>query len=126
MSVTMPKCHYLPLGEWESVLDAPVVEMLSFSGLPDSNQPEVFDPLIGYIRATAGCVKVLAAPTTQFGDGKDESRFLIIVGWESIEAHEKGKNPEGFSKLPMTFWKGVEMHHIKWEKVTPENTKAKL
>lgn len=126
MSVEIPKCHYLPLGEWESVLSAPVVEMLSFSKLPDSITPVAFQPLVEYIRATPGCVKVLAALTMQYGDGKDEKRFLIVVGWESVEAHEKGKKPEGFAKLPMPLWKKVEMHHVKWEKLTAQNFKAKL
>jgi hypothetical protein len=121
MSKEIPKCHYLPFQPWESVLSAPVTEMLSFYGLADSTQLDgatsVFGPLIEYIRGTEGCIGIIAAPTTQYGDGVDEKRYLIAIGWESVEAHEKGKKPEGFAKLPMALWKKVEMHHVKWEKV---------
>jgi heme-degrading monooxygenase HmoA len=129
MSVEIPKCHYLPLGEWESILSSsPLVEMLSFSSIPSSLPPSTFSPLVSYIKSTAGCVDVVAAPTMQYGDAEGDGRFLLMVGWESLEAHEKGKNPEGFKKLSTKLWKKVEMHHVRWEKVVPlvEGKKARL
>jgi quinol monooxygenase YgiN len=117
MSTKNPRCHYLPLRPWESLLSSPVVEMLSFSKLPDSTDPSAFEPLMEYIRKVEGCLNVIGAPTTQYGDGKDEKRFLIMIGWESIEAHERGKKPEGFAKLSDALWKKAEVHHVKWEKV---------
>jgi hypothetical protein len=117
MSTKIPKCHYLPLRPWLPVLSAPVVEMLSFSKLPDSIHPSVFTPLIEYIRGTEGCLNVIGAPTTQYGDGVDQKRFLITIAWESIEAHERGKKAEGFATIPDSLWKKAEVHHVKWEKV---------
>jgi hypothetical protein len=130
MSTNIPKCHYLPLRPWESVISAPVVEMLSFSRLADSIDLEgascIFNPLIEYIRGTEGCLKIQAGPTTQYGDGPDQKRFLITIGWESIEAHEKGKKPEGFATLPMDIWKKAEVHHVKWEKVESVSERSRL
>lgn len=42
-----------------------------------------------------------------------------MVGWESVAAHDGAKSVEGFAKLPGWVWKIVEMHHVKWEKVSP-------
>jgi len=50
-------------------------------------------------------------------DAKEQGMFLIMVGWESLEAHERGKSDEGFAKLPMWIWKKVEMHHVRWVRV---------
>lgn len=61
----------------------------------------------------------LGAKTFQYGDDPEEGRFLIMVGWESVAAHEGAKSVEGFAKLPGWVWKIVEMHHVKWEKVSP-------
>jgi quinol monooxygenase YgiN len=94
--------------------------MLSFSKLPDSTNLggdfSVFQPLIEYIRKTEGCLNSIGAPTTQFGDGIDEKRFLIMTAWESIEAHERGKKAEGFATLSNDLWKKAQVHHVKWEK----------
>jgi heme-degrading monooxygenase HmoA len=117
MSTRIPKCHYLPPQPWRTLLIAPVVEMLSFSKLQSTINPSVFKPLIEYIRGTDGCLNVMGAPTTQFGDGVDQKRFLIVVAWESVEAHERGKKAEGFATLPKELWLKAEVHHVRWNVV---------
>jgi hypothetical protein len=97
------------------------VEMLSFSSLPSTLPGETFTPLVEHIRAVPGCRVVLSAPTMRYPkegeDEKEQGMFLIMVGWESLEAHEMGKSDVGFAKLPMWIWKKVEMHHVRWVRV---------
>lgn len=68
----------------------------------------------------------LGAKTFQYGDGPEGGRFLVMNGWESVEAHEEAKSVEGFAQLSGWVWKKVEMHHVKWEKVVPGGEVAKL
>lgn len=119
MSTQIPKCHYLPWHNWSYILTAPVVEMLSFSQLPSSLSTTIFTAIIEFISSRKGCSGALGAKTFQYGDGAEEGRFLIMVGWESIAAHEGARSGEGFAKLPGWVWEKVEMHHVRWERVLP-------
>lgn len=76
--------------------------------------------MIEFIRSRKGCLGSLGAKTFQYGDGAEEGRFLVMNGWENVEAHEEAKSVTGFGLLPGRVWKKAEMHHVKWEKVVPE------
>ena len=48
-------------------------------------------------------------------DNTSGKSIIVIVGWESMEANEKGAKSEGFKKLPKMEAK-VEMHHVKFRR----------
>lgn len=99
--------------------------MLSFSNLPTSLPANIYDALLDFVRGAKGCLGVVSAKTTQHGDGDDEGRYLIMVGWESVEAHEQAKSAVGFAKLPLWVWRKVKVHHIRWEEITADGEIAK-
>lgn len=116
MSTTIPKCHYLSFTPSALILSSPVVEMLSLTDLPASTTASAFNPLLNFIRGTEGCLGAAAGEVTTYGDVQEGGMwFLVVVGWESKEANDRGAKSEEFKKLPKLEGK-VEKHHVKLEK----------
>jgi hypothetical protein len=93
-----------------------VVELLLLHSLPVSSAPSIFDPMVSFIKSTDGCLGVAAGPATEEGD-EIGNAFLIVVGWESIEANENGAKSEGFKNLPKVEGARVMLHRVRFQKV---------
>ena len=50
-------------------------------------------------------------------EAKIGNAFLVIVGWESIKANEKGAKSEGFKNLPKAEGAKMMLHHVRFQKV---------
>jgi hypothetical protein len=75
--------------------------------------------MVAFIKSTDCCLGVVAGPAT---DGSDEGdgigkAFLVLVGWESVEANEKGAKSEGFKNLPKVEGARVSSHRVRFQKV---------
>ena len=65
-----------------------------------------------FIESAEGCLGVAAGV---IDDGKGiENAFLFIVGWQSMEANEKGSKSEGFKKLPKIDGAKILLRHVRF------------
>ena len=117
MSATAPITHRLSFQPSPTLLCSPVVELLLLYSLPESSTPSIFDPIVTFIKSTDGCLGVAAGPAAEDEDGEElRNAFLVIVGWESIEANEKGVESERFQNLPKAEGAKVILHHVRFQK----------
>ena len=72
--------------------------------------------MVSFIRGTDGCLGVAAGPSTEEGEEAGNA-FLVVAGWESIEANEKGAKSEGFESLPKVEGARVMLHRVRFQKV---------
>lgn len=67
--------------------------------------------MVAFIKSTDGCLGVAAGKAAEDGD-EIGNAFLLVVGWESVEANE-----EGAKNLPKGGGGKVMLHRVRFQKV---------
>lgn len=116
LSASTPMIHDLAFQPSTTILCAPIVELLLLHSLPASATPSIFDPVVAFIKSTDGCLGVATGKATEEGD-EIGNAFLVIVGWESVEANERGATSEGFKSLPKVEGGRVVVQRVRFQRV---------
>lgn len=66
------------------------------------------------VTSTEGCLDIAKGPAVEEVDGG--YTWLVIIGWESLEANVKGLKSEAFAKAPKLNAK-TELHHVKFQAI---------
>lgn len=64
--------------------------------------------------STESCLGIAKGPALAEVDG--DRAWVVMIGWESLEANVKGQKSEAFAKAPKLYVK-TEMHHVKFQKI---------
>lgn len=111
LSASTPVIHDLAFQPSSTILCSPVVELLLLHSLPGSSTPSQFEPLVAFIKRTDGCLGITSGKTREDGD-EIGNAFLLIIGWESVEANE-----EGAKNLPWGGGGDVMLHRVRFQTV---------
>jgi hypothetical protein len=117
MSTSAPTTHLLSFSPPADLLCSLVVELLLLYSLPETSVPSSFDAMVAFIKSTDGCLGVAAGSAAEDDGDEVGNAFLLVVGWESMEANEKGAKSDGFKKLPKVEGVKVLLHHVRFQKV---------
>jgi hypothetical protein len=78
-----------------AALTSPIVEMLTFYGLPAGSAEEGLAGFLAMVASTEGCLGIAKGPFVEKLDsGNDDElakAFLAAIGWTSLEANVKGQ-----------------------------------
>lgn len=97
-----------------TILTSPIVEMLTFHDLPADFTEEGLAGFLAMVSSTEGCLGIAKGPVIEEANGGHA--WLVMIGWESLEANVKGQKSEAFAKAPKLHVK-TEMHHVKFQAI---------
>jgi hypothetical protein len=74
--------------------------------------------MIAFLKSTDGCQGVAAGPAAEEDEGDElGNAFLIISGWESMEANENGAKLGKCKSLLKVEGAKVLLHRVRFQKV---------
>jgi hypothetical protein len=97
-----------------SILSSPITEMLTLHGLPHDFTEDGLFGFLNMVASTEGCLGIAKGPALEEVDGSRV--WVVMIGWESLEANVKGQKSKAFAKAPKLHVK-TEMHHVKFQKM---------